>query len=383
MIPSVNITVKNGGLGLAAASSEGIQAIVGRIAAAELTGIDTPVAIDTPTQFANPSAVTAACGNGPVAQAAVLALQEGGGPVVICRSADGEQAFQTAVLASVDALQASTSNFEQVHIVCDAGHLLSASEASELSAALELKAKAFWSAHRYDSAFFAIEMEDLASSASVPNVTKSDFIAVCQGTVNAVNPISGASQKNPLAWHACARCSAVGLGRDLAATMDGPLSGVISVDHDEASHGGACDTAGLTTARTFPRRAGVYLTNPRINSASGSDFKLWQHRRVMNAACAAADDYLFTLLSSSVRVDASTGHIDESAAKAIEANCEAAVKARVGEWISDVSVTVDRSANILSTGDIPVHVAIVPLGYVKAISVEIGFRNPAIAEAQG
>lgn len=51
----------------------------------------------------------------------------------------------------------------------------------------------------------------------------------------------------------------------------------------------------------------------------------------------------------------------------------------MGEYISDVTVTVNRQANILSTRTIPVSIAIVPLGYVKAIEVEIGFRNPALA----
>lgn len=387
-IPQVNITVKNGGLGIAAANSEGIQAKVGRISAAEFGSItaESQLAVDTPTQFGSADAIQASCGAGALAQAAILALQQGGGPVVICRAGDGD--FQTAVAAAVDALKASPLDFEMVHVVCDADMdsassgfattPLSDADAGALVTALDGKAADFWSAHRYDSAFFVIESMEATGSTTPSISATSDFVAVCPGFVTSTNPITGATQKNPLAWHATARAATVPAGRDLAATADGPLIGVSAVAHDEAAHGGACDTANLTTARTFPRHAGVYLTNARMLRSASSDLEFWQHRRVMNAACAAADDYLFTLLSSSIQVDASNGHIAESAATAIEANCQSAINDRVGQFVSEVSVTVDRTSNILSTKTIPVNVAIVPLGYVKAIEVTIGFKNPAL-----
>jgi hypothetical protein len=43
-----------------------------------------------------------------------------------------------------------------------------------------------------------------------------------------------------------------------------------------------------------------------------------------------------------------------------------------------VRVTVDRTENILSSRRLPVSIAIIPLGYAKFISVEIGFENPAL-----
>lgn len=396
-IPNVSITVKNGGLGIAAANSEGIQAKVGRISSAEFVdragssiSDDDRLAVNTPTQFGSADAIIAACGTGALAQAAILALQEGGGPVVICRAADtaGEVTFQTAVSAAVDALKNSSLDFEIVHVVSDtsstfgqASDPLSATDAAALVSSLATKGSAFWSAHRYDSAFFVVEVEDDDTSGAYDDLGTSDYVAAVRGLVTATNPITGATQKNPLAWHATARASAVELGRDLAATVDGPLTGVSAADHDEAAHGGACDTANVTTARTFPRHAGVYLTNARILKASGSDFEFWQHRRVMNAACAAADDALFTLLSSSVQVDTATGHITESAATAVEAVCQSAINDRVGKYVSGTSVTVDRTTNVLSTKSISIAVSIVPLGYLKAITVEIGFSNPAFSEA--
>ena len=391
-IPNVSITVKNGGLGIAAANSAGIQAKVGRISAAEFGDIasENQLAVNTPTQFGSADSIIAACGTGALAQAAILALQEGGGPVVICRAADtaGDVTFLTAVAAAVDALRESSLDFEIVHVVSDvsstegqASDPLDASDAATLVSSLATKGAAFWSAHRYDSSFFVIEVEDDSTSGAYDNLGASDYVAVVRGLVTSTNPITGTKQKNPLAWHATARASAVELGRDLAATADGPLVGVSSTDHDEAAHGGACDTANVTTSRTFPRHAGVYLTNARMLKASGSDFEFWQHRRVMNAACAAADDALFTLLSSSVQVDTATGHITESAATAIEAVCKSAINDRVGKYVSGTSVTVDRTTNILSTKSISIAVSIVPLGYLKAITVEIGFSNPAISEA--
>lgn len=390
-IPNVQFTVKNGGLGIAAANSEGIQAKVGRIRADAQDKIKELMPINSPKSFGTKDAIEAACGTGALAQAAILALEEGGGPVVVCR-ADETMDFQESIAGAIDALQAARVDFEMVHVVSDETFVnsvddsegycngaLSATEANALVSMLDTKAKAFWNAHRYDSDMFVIEMNDADESELKSLTAASDFVAACRGFVTATNPISGATQSNPLAWHATARASAVAMGRDLAATADGPLTGVTQVAHDEASHGGMCDSTNLTTARTFPRRSGVYLTNARMLRPSGSDFEFWQHRRMMNGACAAADDYLFTLLSSSVQVNAETGLISEAAASAIEANCESAINNRVGEYISDVTVTVDRTANILSTKTIPVSVAIVPLGYIKAIEVEIGFKNPALA----
>lgn len=411
-IPNVDISVRNGGLGYTANASDGIQAIVGRISSAEFvdkSGTAIPagsqIATDKPTQFGTLDALIAACGTGVVAQAAALIL-ETGHPVVVCRAKDNADAsgtegqpgyvaavtFQTAILDSVDALKNSQLTFELVHVVCDASTGVSptyptvpltagnSGTAQALITALDAKGPAFFAAHHYDGAFFVLELEENSGSgAPALNSAVSDYVAVVQGFGTSTNPISGAAQKNPLAWAACQRCASVGLGRDLAATRDGPLVGVSAIAHDEVSDAGACDAAGITTARTFPRHAGVYLTNARILSASTSDFKYWQHRRVMNAACAAAYDYLFTLLSSDVTVDTQTGHISEPAAKAIEANVESAVSDRVGEWVSGVSAEVDRLENILSTETLKVTVGIVPLGYLKQIKVTIGFTNPALA----
>ena len=400
-IPQVNITVQNGGLGIAPASSEGIQAKVGRISAAEFGDIASKdqLAVNTPTQFGSADAIIAACGTGVLAQAAILALQQGGGPVVVCRAADDAEAsgstsavtFQTAASAAIDALKNASLDFEMVHVVCDADPAsatsglptspLSAQEAGELVTALGLKATAFWSAHRYDSTFFVVEMADPASNSAPSISSTSDFVAVCQGFVTSTNPITGATQKNPLAWHATARAAAVGLGIDLARVSVGPLSGVSAVDHDEAAHGGACDAAKLITGRTFPRHAGVYLTNGRMLSAEGSDIKYVQHRRVMNAACAAAYDNLIQLIGTEVPVDLETGGIEAGAAASIEANCLRAVLDRVGGAVTSASVAVDRTTNLLSTEEIQVSISIVPFGYLKRIEATIGFKNPALASA--
>jgi hypothetical protein len=407
-IPNISISVQNGGLGVSADKADGIQAIVGRISSGEFVDRSgsaiasaSQIAVNTPTQFGTLDALIASCGTGIVAQAAALILATGHN-VIICRAADNANAsgtsgqpgyvaavtFDTAVSDAVDALKASNLTFELVHICCDKTTdatptvptiPLTASQVDTLTTALDLKGAAFFAAHHYDGAFFVLEMEDPSGTFSLSST--SDYVAVCRGFVKSVNPISGAAQLNPLAWHTCQRCSQVELGRDLAATADGPLTGVSALTHDETADAGACDSLGVTTARTFPRHAGVYLTNARIRGGSSSDFQYWQHRRVMNAACAAAYDYLFTLLSDSVQVDTATGHIVESAAKAIEANTESAVKERVGAFVSGVTATVDRTTNILSTGTIPLTIAIVPLGYIKAITVKIGFENPALAQS--
>lgn len=476
-IPQVNITVKNGGLGIASANSEGIQAKVGHIAEAEFRdglgkaiGQEHRIPVNVPRTYNDAQKIIAECGSGDLAQAALLALQQGG-PVVVCRvaeavvgqveqsgegpkvsasgtpldgcahtivaivtqggalgtakvsiSVDGEEDRAAAALpegeavlpvgktgialtfpagqyvagttytvridadrqktykAALDALATSGLSYELAHCV----GFVPSDEMAGFVSMLAAQSAALWSAKQYDSALFACEVDasDADAAQSALQNAKSDHVCACLGRVTAANPISGASRDDmPLGWPAMARASAVGIGIDLARVADGPLTGVTAVVPDEQVMGGTYDAAGFTTGRTFPRKSGIYLTNGRMLSAEGSDIRYVQHRRIMNAACAAAYDNLASLLGREVPVDAETGGIEEGAAASIEANCLRAVLDRVGQAVTSASVAVDRTVNLLSTEELLVSISLIPFGYLKRIEATIGFKNPALASA--
>lgn len=155
--------------------------------------------------------------------------------------------------------------------------------------------------------------------------------------------------------------------------------------HDEDATPGL-DDAGFTTLRSHPGESGVFVNNPRIQSADGSDFIFVQYRRVMNILRTALQAYLRTRLSLDVRVQThgpKAGFILESDAREIELGANAALwrASKEGRYISggptDERFTLTRNDPILQTQTLTYDARAVPLGYVKEISGALGFSNPA------
>lgn len=113
----------------------------------------------------------------------------------------------------------------------------------------------------------------------------------------------------PTALLLAARIAGISLGTDAAQVSDGPLPNATIVDDDgnplcwdEASTPGL-DDLGFVTLRTFARRAGCYIGNPRVFSPVGSDYVFDQQSRCMNVALERAFDFLTEELSSKKRKD--------------------------------------------------------------------------------
>jgi hypothetical protein len=213
-------------------------------------------------------------------------------------------------------------------------------------------------------------------------------VGVTAGHYNATSPLSQVQFRRPLLFQALARDASVAIHVDLARVSDGSLASTPSsppsvpdgfVYHDEDQRPGL-DAARFITARRFPQRPGIYITNPYLMSAPGSDFGLLQHGHVIDVATSIAYQYFVEKLSDSVRIDSSTGKIMEIDAQALEGGCNAQLRAGLVDpgSVSSASCVVNRTTNILSTKTLYVSVNVVPLGYFKTISVTIGFQNPAL-----
>ena len=181
---------------------------------------------------------------------------------------------------------------------------------------------------------------------------------------------------------------------DLAYTGLGALPGVAVRDsngnpdeHDESANPGL-DDARFCVLRTIDGKAGVYVNNPRLFSAAGSDFQFLQHRRIMNLAKQTLRVFFVDRLSKEVVVDATTGFIAETEAAEIEAGADAALRAVLlakpkvsGGGVGGKKtrfVQVSRTDNLLSTSTMTVQASVIPLAYPKAINIALGFRNPAL-----
>lgn len=206
-------------------------------------------------------------------------------------------------------------------------------------------------------------------------------VSVGAGFEYLTSAVSGAAYKRPAAWVASVRAGKVSPGTDPARVRDGAITSVVSLIRDEFKTPGL-DAVRYTTLRSYIGRSGAYLTNARLMSAEGSDFRYVQHRRIMDIACTVARAAGLNYLNDTVRVDATTGLINEVDARAIDTDITEQVRAAVlaPGYVSDASARVDRTVNILSTGRLPVAVRIVPLGYLKAIEFTIGFLNPALTK---
>lgn len=178
------------------------------------------------------------------------------------------------------------------------------------------------------------------------------------------------------------------ISTDLGRVASGPVPGVQSIEHDEYKTE-VLDAQKISTLRTIPGIKGFFITNGNLKSASGSDFKWWQFRRIMDVACATVYQEQAKLLNSGVRA-AANGTIDERDAARIEGRVNAVLHALLLQptnaegtpgHVSDVVYTVNRSIVITTTSTIQGEVAIQPLGYAKYFLVNLGFVAQILARA--
>jgi hypothetical protein len=209
---------------------------------------------------------------------------------------------------------------------------------------------------------------------------------VCAGACESVSAISARQYMRPVSFEVAGRIASESEEIDAAAIDEGQLIGVNIADvngnpkyHDERLNPGLDDSR-ATTLRTFDGVQGVYINNPRILCAAGSDFEFAQHRRIMNLARGALIVYFQRRLSKPILVDRTSGNILEAEARDIEAGANALLDSVLlaVPKASDVSVVLNRTNNILSTKTLLVQAFIVPLAYPKAIIIDLGFRNPVV-----
>jgi hypothetical protein len=206
--------------------------------------------------------------------------------------------------------------------------------------------------------------------------------ALCAGSCLLTSAITGFSHQRPVSFDAASNEASVSQEVNTADVNLGPRpvglydSNGNPLFHDETANPGL-DDARFYTLRTWSTRPGIYVNQPRIFSATGSDFKLVPHRRVMNLALTVTNEYFERALSRPIFVDKKTGFIKESEAKRLENGNNAALAAVLGGKASDWSTTVGRTDNLLAGAPMTGDVRVVPAAYPTAINLTVGFTNPA------
>jgi hypothetical protein len=142
------------------------------------------------------------------------------------------------------------------------------------------------------------------------------------------------------------------------------------------------DANRFVTARVFPGR-GYFITRGNVMAPAGDDYSSVMNRRVMDVGSTQAILSLQPFLNKDLLVSP-TGTIDEREATAIEGIVRGQMEAVLvstpdGGDATRVTVTISRTALILTTRTMPVTIAIVPKGYAENIPILIGLINPALA----
>lgn len=300
----------------------------------------------------------------------------------------------TNALAALRAEQISV-DFFGVHLV---GTPASAAAAASTAAVLDVQMQAAEGEFLYTAAFMeaptvgtiivsgSAAIRDTADTDSVLETAFASFasrrVAVGAGDVEMVSSITGRIHRRNIMWAASARAAKLSPGTDAAEVLQGSLDGVRSLYRDEGRTP-RLDAARFVTARTYRGKRGYFLTNFKMMAQTGSDYTYLVNRRVMDVACNTARAKLLDLLQSKQRVNNQTGFVYETEARKVDTAVSRALEdAIVNTNPSDASaatMTMSRTANVLSTGIFPVKIRVVPHSYVRGITADIGFVNPALA----
>jgi hypothetical protein len=135
---------------------------------------------------------------------------------------------------------------------------------------------------------------------------------------------------------------------------------------------------GFITLRMHPGKAGYYFSDDPTCVAATDDYSSLARCRVIDKAIRIAATTFTEELLDEVLID-STGKIATVKAKYYQTIIETAINTAMTaeSEISAVNAFVDDQQNVLSTNKICVELRITPVGYAKAIEIQLGFNNPA------
>jgi hypothetical protein len=282
----------------------------------------------------------------------------------------------TALTTALTALLADAREWRFLHVV---GLPATVAAAAGIAAAVDVAMVSAAANYRYVRSLIECPEDTDANLITGFAAFASTRVFVAAGTEDLTSGLSGRTYKRPAAWPVAARAAKAPVHEDLGRFASGPLPGVGKLYRDERATPGL-DSQRFTTLRTFISKPGAYITGGRTMAVPGSDYQLIQNGFVIDKACRITRLALLRYLNDSIRVDATTGFIVELEAVAIEADVESQLKAGLVSAgnASDVVVKVARNNNILSTQTLQTTIRVVPFGYARFITADVGLYNPSL-----
>lgn len=133
---------------------------------------------------------------------------------------------------------------------------------------------------------------------------------------------------------------------------------------------------GYIFLQNYVGRSGFYFSDDPTLTQVDDDFKTLANGFVMDKAVLIAYDVLLDYLKDEVPIN-TDGTIHAGIIKSWQAAIDTQIRSlmvNVGE-LSDVKVKIEASQNVVSTGQILISIALLPVGYAKYITVNIGFTT--------
>jgi len=299
----------------------------------------------------------------------------------------------TDLTTALSALNADPGDYSICHIVGQAGGVSDSARqaaAAAIIAVVETAAAAANGLYHYPR--FIVELPDPIASeqpngADAAIITAIDavvapHVAPMAGSVQQASAITGRVNKRHSAWTALSRLQNKPLGEDPGRVARGALPpSVVSIGRDEAKTP-ALDAHRIGTLRTFvggsvttgTKIVGFFITEMPLLSNTGSDYKYLQHGQVIDEACRITLAQLRQSVNDDLLVNAD-GTIEEGQAQAIEGLIASKLTERLvaTRQVSAAGAKINRTDNLLSTQNLRASVRVRPKGYIKAITVDIGF----------
>lgn len=296
----------------------------------------------------------------------------------------------TEIAAALDVLIASIQSWEICHVV---GDLTAADhdtiDPKFLAARTAGKFRSWYANTRMPLTPLGVKETEAEYKIALDAIFSSKVSvtgALCAGACKLISSVTARQYRRPVAFPVSALEQSVSEEIDIADTDLGTLRGVSIRDangnadeHDESLNPGLDDSR-FTVLRTWDDIPGVYVNLPRVFSAPGSDFDIYPKRRVINLAHAVLRIYFIKRLAKPIIVNAQTGFILESEARAIEVSAVARMRAVLlaKPKASAVTFTLSRTDVILSTKTLTGNARVIPLAYPEQIDLDVGFSNPAL-----
>lgn len=131
---------------------------------------------------------------------------------------------------------------------------------------------------------------------------------------------------------------------------------------------------GYICFRTIHNIKGVFISDPRTTMEETSDYYRIERIRVMNKACVKVRIATVSFINSQLIVN-KQGQLQNVGIIRVTAESALLDMQRAGD-LSEGTVTIDEYQDVLSTDVLEMEIKLIPLGYLKWLSINMSYENP-------